>query len=86
MGKIPVGARITQPGNSKEYKTGGWRSYRPIIDMKKCKKCFICVTYCPDAAIKKAEDGPVIDYDYCKGCGICANECPPHVIEMKLEE
>lgn len=85
MGKITVGAIITQPGNSMEYKTGSWRSYKPIIDKEKCKKCGICVTYCPDASIKRTEDIPVIDYDYCKGCGICAIECPSHAIIMKPE-
>lgn len=72
-------------------KTGGWRSYRPIINHERCtpsrnKKpsCFLCWLYCPEGVVKRSI--PVfINYDYCKGCGICASECPTKAIEM-IEE
>lgn len=76
---------------STDYKTGDWRSFRPIIDQDKCIKCLTCYIHCPDESItvswededtvKKVE----VNYDYCKGCGICAEECPVDAIEM-IEE
>ena len=85
MVKITDGAINKEAGSSKKYKTGTWRSVRPEIDMEKCKKCWICFTFCPDAAISKTDEGPKIDYDYCKGCGICADVCPKDCIEMVEE-
>ena len=85
--KLLIGAVIDEPGSSVKNKTGGWRTFIPIIDQEKCIKCGICWMDCPDMAIKKAVDGKfVIDYAFCKGCGICAKQCPTKVISMKLEE
>ena len=84
--KITLGAINKKHGSSKEYKTGGWRTMRPEVDLEKCISCFKCYDYCPDASIKKTEDGIEIDLDYCKGCGICANECPVKAIIMIKEE
>ncbi len=85
---------------STSYKTGTWRTYKPVIDYKKCIRCMICWKFCPEPsiiivpndkygspnpAISKL-DAPEIAYDYCKGCGICANECPAKCINMVLEE
>lgn len=67
-------------------KTGEWRTYRPIIDIKNCNKCGFCYIYCPEGTILfEKENGPIIDLIYCKGCGICANECPKNAIKMKRE-
>jgi pyruvate ferredoxin oxidoreductase delta subunit len=84
--EIPKAGLILEPGNSMKYKTGAWRSQRPVRDKEKCINCLLCWIYCPDTAIK-VEDGKIkeIDYDYCKGCGICAHECPVNCIEMKPE-
>ncbi len=84
---IPKGGLILQTGNAKNYKTGGWRTQRPILDKDKCINCHLCWAFCPDASIL-SEDGEVkaqIDYDHCKGCGICANECPVDAIKMVSE-
>ncbi|MHC1585435.1 MAG: pyruvate synthase subunit PorD [Candidatus Syntropharchaeia archaeon] len=83
--KLRYGA-IADPGTSVAYKTGGWRTYRPIIDQERCIHCGICVVYCPEGIVEERDGIFEMDYDYCKGCGICANECPPHAIEMVLEE
>ena len=64
---------------------GDWRVYTPKIDPEKCTKCWLCVTYCPEAAIEKGEENPEIDLRFCKGCGVCANECPAKAIEMVRE-
>ncbi len=85
--KISVGAVIDEPGSTIKNKTGGWRSFRPIIDHKKCIKCGTCWQFCPDNAIRKNKKGEFeVNYDYCKGCGICANECPVKAIKMIKEE
>lgn len=87
--EIPIGGLIVEPGNAALYKTGGWRTFKPIHDAEKCTHCLRCWIYCPDSSILVA-DGKVtgIDYDHCKGCGICAEECPPKVkaIQMVREE
>ncbi|RLE81615.1 MAG: hypothetical protein DRJ36_01205 [Thermoprotei archaeon] len=67
-------------------KTGLWRFLKPVIELKKCKKCGLCWMYCPDIAVTFDEMGfPHINYDFCKGCGICANECPTGAIKMVRE-
>ncbi|MEW5937339.1 MAG: 4Fe-4S binding protein [Candidatus Thermoplasmatota archaeon] len=86
--QITVGAINPEPGSSKRYKTGTWRSMRPVLREEKCKGCWICYRFCPDSSIIRHMDRKVIsiNYDYCKGCGICAHECPFDAIEMVMEE
>jgi 2-oxoacid:acceptor oxidoreductase delta subunit (pyruvate/2-ketoisovalerate family) len=68
---IPIG------GTAREFKTGDWKSERPVHLSEKCIHCLVCWIYCPDSAVI-VKDGKVagFDYDHCKGCGICAHECP----------
>jgi pyruvate ferredoxin oxidoreductase delta subunit len=85
---MAAGGVIPQAGNAVEYKTGGWRTYRPVRDNDKCINCLQCWIYCPDDAIICEEQtikGKPYDLDHCKGCGICANICPVKCIEMKVE-
>ncbi len=74
---LPPGAVLTTPGSAAEFRTGSWRSFRPVWVSGNCIQCLFCWIYCPDMAVK-VEDGKRqdFDYDYCKGCGICARECP----------
>ncbi len=83
--EIPPAGLILEAGNAEKYKTGGWRTYRPVWDEKKCINCLICWVNCPDSAIL-VKDGKVtgIDYDHCKGCGICAKECPSKIQAIKM--
>jgi len=84
--KILPGGLIDKPGSAKSYKTGSWRSERPIWNKNKCIQCLICVNFCPDDAIPiKNGKRRETNFDYCKGCGICAQECPVKVIIMKKE-
>jgi len=32
---------VTRPGCSAEYRTGDWRSQKPVVDKSKCIKCGI---------------------------------------------
>jgi pyruvate ferredoxin oxidoreductase delta subunit len=81
--EIPPGGVIDTAGNSKDYYTGGWRTFRPVRDKQACIDCMICWIYCPDSAIE-VKDGKLtkINYQHCKGCGICAKVCPKKCIEM----
>jgi len=74
---LPEGDIIAGGGTAQEFKTGDWRSKRPVFIPEKCIHCLTCWVYCPDNAII-VKDGKVIGYDYehCKGCGICEHECP----------
>jgi len=69
-----------------QFKTGDWRTERPVIDYQKCIDCLICWSLCPDSAIKRKGTKVEINYDYCKGCGICSVECPVKAIKMEREE
>ncbi|MDI6785922.1 MAG: 4Fe-4S binding protein [bacterium] len=85
--ELPMGGLILEAGSAENYKTGGWRSIKPIHDKDKCINCLNCWIYCPDSSII-VEDGKVvgINYEFCKGCGICAHECPPKVAAISMVE
>lgn len=85
--EIDMASLITKSGSAKEFKTGDWRSDRPVWLEEKCKQCLFCWVFCPDSSII-VEDGEMtgIDYDHCKGCGICVNECPFGALEMEEEK
>jgi pyruvate ferredoxin oxidoreductase delta subunit len=63
------------------------RSFRPVVDNKKCVRCGNCQTYCPEGTVMvvSKEEGVIYDYRYCTGCGVCANECPVQAIKMVRE-
>lgn len=85
---MPIGGDILLPGNSRENKTGDWRTRKPIWIKENCMQCGLCWPTCPDDAIpldKKEKLRKDFDYDYCKGCGVCAKVCPFNAIEMRKE-
>ena len=84
--EIPEAGLIIEAGNSEEYYTGGWRTFRPLVDKKRCTNCMICWINCPDSAII-AKDGNMegFDYDHCKGCKICSEVCPTKCIKTVKE-
>ncbi|MFH1917458.1 MAG: 4Fe-4S binding protein [Nanoarchaeota archaeon] len=84
--ELEDGGRIIVAGNSIKYKTGDWRTNRPIWDKSKCTQCMICWLTCPDSSIAaKNKERVETDFDHCKGCGICAEVCPVKCIKMKPE-
>ena len=81
------GAIVTEKGNARTYKTGSWRSSRPVVNRKICIHCAVCWIFCPEGCIYQTEEGYyTADLDYCKGCGICPRECPVGCITMVDEE
>ena len=80
---------VLEGATSLKFKTGDWRSQRPVYIADKCIHCLFCWVSCPDGAIEiDKENGKFkeFNYDYCKGCGICAHECPKDAIEMIPEK
>lgn len=76
---LPIGGMILEAGNSIEYKTGGWRAFRPISGEAACTHCMQCWVFCPDSSILVDQENSKMlgfDLDFCKGCGICAVQCP----------
>uniref|UniRef100_A0A7C3V5K6 4Fe-4S ferredoxin-type domain-containing protein n=1 Tax=Desulfobacca acetoxidans TaxID=60893 RepID=A0A7C3V5K6_9BACT len=73
---------IHAPATSEQVPTGLWRTVRPVVDYRRCRRCaWICSTLCPDSTITvNAEGYPEIDYEHCKGCLICLSSCPSHAI------
>lgn len=86
--KLEIAGVVYDVGNSRNNKTGSWRTFRPIVT-DKCTGCGLCVQFCPDGAIRimdiNGKRKAVIDYNYCKGCMICAAECPVKAITKEKE-
>jgi Pyruvate/2-oxoacid:ferredoxin oxidoreductase delta subunit len=51
-----------------------------------CVSCDQCVTWCPDLAVWRDDDGYHIDADHCKGCGLCVRECPSGAMLLEEEQ
>ncbi len=87
--ELAKGCLIPEPATSLNFKTGDWRSQRPVWSEDKCIQCLACWISCPDGAIMVKDEKMVgMNFDYCKGCGICAAVCPSKAsaIEMVREE
>ena len=81
-----AGPTIRHRGSAALRQTGNWRTERPVIELGKCKRCFLCYLYCPEAALRLDSDNfPHVDYDHCKGCMICYEECPTDAITRRME-
>ena len=85
--EMTPGGDIYEAGNARNFKTGDWRSVRPVFHKELCKQCGLCYAVCPDDSIPVGKDQNRGDfnYDYCKGCGVCAKVCPFGAITMEEE-
>ena len=86
--EVEIGCDVAQPGNSRDFLTGNWRTGGyPLMDEEKCISCGICWIMCPEIAFMQNEDGGYIwNGDYCKGCGICVTTCPKKALSMEEEK
>ena len=62
--KMTIGGNIYEVGNAKEFKTGDWRSEKPIYKSELCKQCGLCFNVCPDDAIPVNKELKREDFDY----------------------
>ncbi|MFC1937932.1 ferredoxin family protein [Chloroflexota bacterium] len=53
-----------------------------------CKKCGICIAFCPPQALGEDEMGyPVLEYpEKCNACGWCEIRCPDFAIVVQEDE
>ncbi|MFW6150559.1 MAG: 4Fe-4S dicluster domain-containing protein [Chloroflexota bacterium] len=53
-----------------------------------CKRCGICVAFCPRGVLDVGSDGyPYVkDPDRCTGCGLCEVHCPDFAIVASKNE
>ncbi len=62
----------------------------PKIDIYKawCKRCGICVAFCPTGALAKDEAGNpyVKDIEKCINCGWCEIRCPDFAITVETQK
>ena len=86
--EVEIGCDVAQPGNSRDFLTGNWRTGGyPLMDEEKCISCGICWIMCPEIAFMQNEDGGYTwNGDYCKGCGICVTTCPKKALSMEEEK
>lgn len=84
--EMPEAGNILDAGNAEDFKTGDWRSMKPVWLEEKCKQCLLCWPVCPDMSIP-VENGKRkdFDFDHCKGCGICVEVCPFKAIDFVEE-
>lgn len=66
--------------------TGDWKVYPPVIHQEKCKKCGMCLIYCPTKSVRLEDNKFSIDLEFCKGCGVCIEECRFGAIEFDKGE
>lgn len=85
--ELTIGGNIYTAGNAKEFKTGDWRSQKPIWIEEKCKQCGLCFPVCPDDAIPVTPEQKRTDFNYdaCKGCMVCLKACPFNAIEKEVK-
>jgi len=80
------GSHVLTAGNAKNFKTGDWRSHKPVFIKENCKDCFLCFPVCPDSAIILNDDKTKVtgfDYGFCKGCMCCQEACNFKAIERE---
>jgi 2-oxoglutarate ferredoxin oxidoreductase subunit delta len=74
--------QITRNGVSAGQETGEEKVH---VFEAWCKRCGICVAFCPTGALTSDKDGfPVLTYpDKCTQCGMCELRCPDFAIAVR---
>ena len=84
--EITHGSHVFEAGNAVNFKTGDWRSEKPVFIKEKCRNCLLCFPVCADSAVILSDDGKVegFDLDFCKGCLVCKEVCSFNAIEKEV--
>ncbi len=59
-----------------------------VVNAAWCKKCGICIAYCPTKVFEPAKDGLpiVVRQDECTWCELCELRCPDFAIILRGEK
>lgn len=59
--------------------------YKITNDAERCKKCGLCVAFCPCDMLGVGEDGrpEVLDIESCIGCMTCSGNCPTRALSVE---
>ena len=57
-----------------------------LVDLKLCKKCGICIEFCPVDVFSAEMDGTPIpeNQDKCIGCKLCELRCPDFAVKVEV--
>ncbi|WP_073256006.1 4Fe-4S dicluster domain-containing protein [Caldanaerovirga acetigignens] len=62
-------------------------SARITIDERACKKCGICIAFCPKKVFSSDNDKPVVaNPEACIRCMLCELRCPDFAIVVEGED
>ena len=64
------------------------KNFEIVVDKARCKKCGICIHFCPKDVLAKDKDGypEVVNKDACIQCMLCELRCPDFAIRLETEE
>lgn len=57
----------------------------PVVIEDKCRKCGLCISYCPIGIIKNDAEGKAIKCDLCHGDPVCVKACPVGALKLVRE-
>ncbi len=57
-----------------------------IVNEDLCKRCGICIEFCPTKVFDQSIDGlPIPEYeDKCTACKLCVYRCPDFAIDVEV--
>jgi len=60
---------------------------KPVFDPARCKRCGVCVRFCPFGAIAQKQDGMpyLAKPELCTSCRLCQDMCPDWAIRLVPE-
>lgn len=60
--------------------------YNVIIKHDLCKKCGICMEFCPKNVFDLNEEGLIVprNNDKCIGCKLCEYRCPDFAVKVEV--
>ncbi len=62
--------------------------YRNEIFEAWCKRCGICVAFCPEGVLEMDQENKplVVRPENCTGCGLCEIRCPDFAISVQVKD